>query len=98
MGIALEENEAGTLVLLEGTIDISSAAELKALLISALGTGKHLSISLAEVQYLDVTAVQLIWSAGQQAQRSGVGFSLPGIPAGPVAQSLADGGFPSFPT
>lgn len=98
MGIALEENEAGSLVLLEGTIDISSAAELKKLLVSALGTGKHLSISLAEAQYLDVTAVQLIWSASQQAQRSGVGFSLPGILAEPVAQSLTNGGFPSFPT
>jgi anti-anti-sigma regulatory factor len=63
MAIAIEESDLGNLVVLEGTIDISSAGELKAVLLKALGSGKDVCISLDAATYLDVTAVQLLWAA-----------------------------------
>ena len=97
MGIAIDESEAGTVVTLEGAIDIASAAEFKAVLVKALGSGKQLSVSLQNASYLDVTAVQLLWSAGRQARRTGIGFSLSGHLSGPISVLIADAGFPSLP-
>jgi len=96
MGIALETTEAGTLVALEGAIDIACAAELKALLLQALDSGAEVRVSLDAATYLDVTAFQLLWSAAQQARRSGVGFRLSGAVTEPVSSALADAGFQSF--
>jgi anti-anti-sigma factor len=97
MGIAIDENESESAVTLEGAIDIASAAEFKAVLVKALGTGKKLSVSLLKVSYLDVTAVQLLWSAGQQAQRTGMGFSLSGHLNEPISLLIAEAGFPTLP-
>jgi anti-anti-sigma regulatory factor len=96
MGISLTESSAGNLVTLDGSIEISSAAELKTLLLQALSSGKDTSVSLGEATYLDVTAVQLLWAARQQAQRSGVGFEFSSPPSELVSNALADAGFPSF--
>jgi anti-anti-sigma factor len=96
MGLSLEESDAGTAVTLDGAIDISCAAELKAMLLQALGSGTEVSLSLSGATYLDVTAVQLLWAAEQQALRAGAGFRFAGQPAEAVAQALADAGFPSF--
>jgi len=97
MGITLEQNTAKSVVRLEGSIDISLAAELKALFAKALSAGKDVSVSLDQVSYLDVTAVQLLWAAGQQARRSGIGFSLSGHLSDPLFTLLANAGIPSFP-
>ena len=96
MGIDLQTTEAGTLIALEGAIDIASAAELKALLLQALGSGTKLRVSLDAATYLDVTAFQLLWAAAQQARRSGVEFRLSGQVPEPVSATLADAGFQSF--
>jgi anti-anti-sigma regulatory factor len=96
MPIALDESELGNVVVLEGTIDVSSATELKAMLLRALGTGKEVCISLDAATYLDVTAVQLLWAAEQQARLSGAVFRFSGNLSEPVTATLADAGFPSF--
>lgn len=46
MPIALEQNEESSLIRLKGVIDISSAAELKLLLLEALKCGNEVSVSL----------------------------------------------------
>jgi anti-anti-sigma regulatory factor len=96
MAIAIDESELGNVVVLEGTIDISSAGELKAILLKALGSGKEVCISLDAATYLDVTAVQLLWAAEQQARLSGALFRFSGNISGPVSATLADAGFASF--
>jgi anti-anti-sigma factor len=96
MGIHFEKDEAGSLVVLEGAIDIACAAELKALLLDALNTPGEVRISLDGATYLDVTAFQLLWAAAQQARRSGVGLRLSGQAPTPVSTALAEAGFQSF--
>jgi anti-anti-sigma regulatory factor len=98
MAIALNESELGNVVVLEGTIDISSAGELKAILLKALGSGKGVCISLDAATYLDVTAVQLLWAAEQQARLSGAVFRFSGHLSDLVSTTFANAGFPSFQT
>lgn len=100
MGIALEQSENSSTIRLEGAIDIGSAAELKGHLVEALGaglgTGKAVRVSLAGVEYLDVTAVQLLWAAERAAKASGVEFAFSGEAPAPVQASLAETGFEKF--
>jgi len=96
MAITLDESELGNVVVLEGAIDISSATELKAILLTALDSGEEVSISLNAATYLDVTAVQLLWAAEQQARRSGAIFRFSGHLSDLVSATLANAGFSSF--
>ncbi len=97
MAIALDESGSGNVVVLAGMVDISSAAELKTALLQAFDAGKEVSVSLGAVTYLDVTAMQLLWAAEQQARRSGVAFGVAGQIPDVVSTALAEAGFPSFP-
>jgi anti-anti-sigma factor len=97
MAIALDGSESANVVVLEGTVDISSAAELKTALQQALDSGGDLRISLDKASYLDLTAFQLLWAAEQQARRSGVAFRISGQIPDLVSTALAEAGFPSFP-
>jgi anti-anti-sigma regulatory factor len=84
------------MIRLEGTVDISSAAELKALLIESLGSGSKVQVVLAETTDLDVTAVQLLWAANRQARASGVDVSILDRIPGPVSTALLQDGFEDF--
>lgn len=92
MGLAFVESETEYAIRLEGVIDISSASELKDMFLQALGSGRVLRVSLGSVACIDLTAVQLLWAAGQQARRSGGEFHLTGQLPEPVSMLLADAG------
>ena len=96
MGISLEKGEMGVSIALADTIDIACAAELKTLLLEALNSGAEVRVSLEKATGLDVTAVQLLWAAGEQARHSGVAFGLSGQVPEPVACELAEAGFQPF--
>lgn len=98
MSIAYNESGAEIQVALEGTIDIGVAAELKVNLLQALESGREIRVMLHNVTYMDVTAVQLLWAARQQALRSGVEFQISGPLPEPVSIVLADAGLPSIPS
>lgn len=89
MAIALTQSDDASLLRLEGEIDISSAAELKAALLEAIAAGKAIRILVDEIAELDVTAFQLLWAAGRQAQKAGTGFTVAGQIREPVRESLA---------
>jgi anti-anti-sigma factor len=92
MALTLEENETVTVVHLAGAIDISSAAELKAMLLQALKPGKDVQISLQSTTYLDVTAIELLWAVGREANGSGFRFGVTGqVPDG-IASLLSEAG------
>jgi anti-anti-sigma regulatory factor len=97
MGINLDEGEALSTVILCETVDISSASELKALLVKALGSGKEVRVSLEGAAYLDATAIQLIWAAEREARSGGVGFALAGPVPERISAALLDAGFDRFP-
>lgn len=96
MGIALDEREEMSVVALDGSIDISSAAELKTLLVQAIDGGKPVRIALEAATYLDVTAVQLLWAAGEAARQSEIDFAFAGQTPALLLAQLADAGLTWF--
>lgn len=90
MSIALSQDGGGCRMELAGALDISCAADLKALLVQALETGQEISISLAETTELDVTAVQLFWAAARDAEQRRIGFAVTRPPE--LCRKLVDAG------
>ena len=80
------------MIRLEGEIDIAVAAELKAVLLEALASGREISVGLEGVTALDVTAFQLLWAAGREAKQAGRKFRLSGARGEPVRSALASMG------
>ncbi len=78
--IALSVSADSTVVRLSGSIDIASAAELKAALQQAFEGGNPIQISIDGISDLDVTALQLLWAARQHAAKLGVRFVMSGEP------------------
>ena len=71
--------EAGARVIVNARTDQAAqaaAAELKAVLLQALDSGKTVRVSLEAATYLDVTAIELLWAAEREAIKRGVGFTL----------------------
>jgi anti-anti-sigma factor len=96
VSITLDQNEGQCLIRLEGEVDISSAAELKKLLLEALASGRGLRMDLERTTELDVTALQLLWAAEREARGSGVGFSVLGRVPEEISAALSDAGFKEF--
>jgi anti-anti-sigma factor len=89
-GISLSDLGNACLLRLTGSIDIACGRELKGALVKALELGKQVHVSTEGVSYLDVTALQLLWAARQQAERVGVGFASAGEPAAPISSVVAE--------
>jgi hypothetical protein len=96
MGITLDESELQAEICLEGAVDISSAAELKAILLRALNCGKKMRVSLEGATDLDVTAVQLLWAAEREAIKSGVDFSFAEPAPAELCAALGEAGLQQF--
>ena len=80
-----------------GEINITSATELKKLLLEALAPGRELRVDLESATELDVTALQLLWAAEREARGSGVGFTLVGRVPEEISVAVGDAGFRKFP-
>ena len=93
MPVTLEENDASSRIRLEGAIDIDCAAELKALLLQALNSGKELRLEIEAATHLDVTAIQLLWAAKREAARSGAPLALSAPAPEEIAAALREAGF-----
>lgn len=93
MAIVLTRSDDASLLRLDGEIDISSAAELKAALLEAIAAGKAICVWADEVAELDVTAIQLLWATARQAKQAGIGFTVTGEMRGAVRESLSALGF-----
>jgi anti-anti-sigma regulatory factor len=89
MGIALSQSDEASVLRLDGSVDIASAAELKTALLEAIAAGKPVRVAVEEVTELDVAAFQLLWAAGRQAEREGIGFGVTGPLAAPVRAALS---------
>jgi anti-anti-sigma factor len=92
VGIALSQTDDSSLIRLEGAVDISVAAELKAVLLRAIAKGNTIRISADAVSELDVTAFQLLWAACREAKRSGMNLVLAGETPEPVEKALSEVG------
>ncbi len=97
MPVTLEQNENLCLLRLEGEIDITSATELKMLLLQGLASGRELRVDLERATDLDVTAMQLLWAAEREARRLRTGITLTGRVPKEISSAAGDAGFESFP-
>jgi len=97
LGISLEQDDALSLIRLEGTIDISCAADLKELLLKVLQPGREVRVNLDQATDLDVTAIELLWAAERAARTSDVRFALSGQVPKRISTAVADAGFDKFP-
>jgi anti-anti-sigma factor len=93
MPVTLEQSEDSSVIRLEGSIDIASAAELKKLFIQAFASGHEVRVELDGATDLDVTAVQLLWAARREAKVMGVEIALTGQAPEQVGSSLRQAGF-----
>jgi anti-anti-sigma regulatory factor len=96
LAITVDIGEAGCVVHLEGEIEIGSAAELKNVLADAIASGKEVRLDLAPGVDLDVTAMQLLWTATREARKAGTSFGVDGQVPEAVSGALSDAGFASF--
>jgi hypothetical protein len=85
--ILFDHERTPQVIRLEGVVDVGSAAELKAALVSAVERGGATEIAVAEATEMDVTAMQLLW-AGKTA-----GLTVTGPWREAVAASWQDAGF-----
>ncbi len=95
--VILDQSEAVCVIRLEGEIDITSAAELKNVLLEALASGREIRVDLERSAELDVTALQLLWAAEREARGSGRGFTLAGRVPEEILAAMGDSGFETFP-
>jgi anti-anti-sigma regulatory factor len=96
MGITHDESKSKVVIGLEGAVDISSAAELKALLLRALDSGKKVRVSLDKATVLDVTAVELLWAAEREGNKDGARFSYTGPAPAELSAELGEAGLQQF--
>lgn len=92
----LDTSEAISLIRLEGDVNIGAAIEMKGLLLQALSSGKELHIRLDNATDMDVTALQLLYAAQQDATKSGIRFTLDGRVTEVISAASANAGFEKF--
>jgi ABC-type transporter Mla MlaB component len=94
--VTLEREEELSRIRLEGEVGIAAAAELKSLLVQALGSGRQVRVSLLSLTELDVTAVELLWAALLQAKASNLSFTIEAPVPSMVTSALLQAGFDEF--
>jgi len=97
MPITVNQNEMVYVVQFEGAIDIACASELKKHLMEGLASGKDVQVDLERATDIDVTALQLLWAAKREAERSGVTVAVVGRVPDTVSFVAHDAGFENFP-
>jgi anti-sigma B factor antagonist len=93
--VTMERHETQSLIRLEGDLTVTSAAELKSVLLEGLASGKDLQLDLERAEEIDITVMQLLWAAGREADRTGARIVIHVSEAAGMAAREA--GFERFP-
>lgn len=94
MPITVEWQETESTIRLEGDLNITCATELKSTLLKCLASGKTLMCDLRRAETIDVSILQLLWTAGREAARAGTGIASRWSEA--AALAAKDAGFETF--
>ncbi len=95
MPVMLERKEDYSLIRLEGECSVTSAAELKRLLLEGIAAGGSLRLDLERAEAVDISILQLLWAVGEEGKRSGTRIEIR-IPDA-VARTAREAGFEQFP-
>ncbi len=95
MPLTVECNATHWVLRLEGDFNMMLAAELKGMLVEGLASGKELRVDLEGAGEIDITFLQLLWSAEREAVRAGSGFVS--RVSRTASDQARDAGFEEFP-
>lgn len=95
MPISSEQLDDHSILRLEGACTVSSAAEMKSLLLAGLGSGKELRVDLERAEEIDITVLQLLWAAEREARRTGGRMAVCVSEA--MVSAASQAGFERFP-
>lgn len=93
MPLTVEQNESGWLIRVEGEFTVTSAVEMKSLLVE--GLGKPLQVDLTRAEEIDVSLLQLLWAAAREPAHQAGGIVSRVSEA--AASAARDAGFDGFP-
>ena len=96
MPATVESRENISLVRLEGAIDIAFASDLKSIFLNALGADKEIRLTLEGATELDITALQMLYAAEQDAAKAGIPFALEGSVPDEISAAMTDAGLVKF--
>jgi len=91
--LTVEQSETGRLIRVEGDFTVTSASELKSLLLE--GLEKHLEVDLTCAQEIDVSLLQLLFAAAREPVHQARGI-VSGVSEA-AASAARDAGFVEFP-
>ena len=95
MAVTMEQQESQSVIRLAGEFTLTSAAELKNLLLQGLASGNDLRLDLEQAEEIDITVMQLLWAAGREADRKGASLAIQMSDA--AAMAARDASFERFP-
>lgn len=95
MSVTMQRRETDLLLRVEDAVNVTSAEELKSLLLEGLVSGRDLRVDLEHVQEIDVTAMQLLWAARREADRKGTAMVV--FISEAAAAAAREVGFERFP-
>jgi anti-anti-sigma factor len=72
MALECQSSDDTSTIELTGALDISSAADLRQLLMARMESSRRLCIDLSQASRVDVTAVQILWAARRHAGQHGI--------------------------
>jgi anti-anti-sigma factor len=97
MDVNVEKSGDGEVVTITGELTIQYTQELKTRLLNLLNQTDSLVVNLENIAAIDLTALQLLYAAGQVARLSGKHFVLTTGPAPVLAQAVKEAGFSGHP-
>jgi anti-anti-sigma factor len=89
----MQANPAPRIINLSGSLNIERASALKAEIAEALASGDSVILSLAQVQDLDLSCLQVIYAAKAQAKSDGKELHFLGAVPARIAERLSSCGF-----
>jgi len=75
----VNEQPAGTVVALEGDIDLQSSPDARKVLLDAVGRGQAVFVDLSGVGYIDSSGIASLVEALQRSRQAGSGFCLAAV-------------------
>ncbi len=95
MPVILLRQEPSWLIKLEGQITVTSALQLKELLLEWVSAGTDLDLDLERAEEVDVTIMQLLWAAAREG--AGAGRKIVAHASSAATAAARDSGFAQLP-
>jgi len=97
MSLQLEQAQNRIVIQLEDSVTLNSASELHDLLLQALNFRKPIAVDVRRVTEIDLSAIQLLFAAREEAVRMGILLSAMDSISESVRSLIRESGLDPFP-